>query len=130
MTEGFPDDRRYTETDEWVRQEGEELTCGVTAFAAEQLGDVVYLNLPQVGRHLAKDEAFGEIESVKAVSDLICPLAGEVTAANEELDQNPGLVNEDPYGRGWIIRLRPDDPSQYESLLDAAAYRQSTEARA
>lgn len=130
MAEGFPDDRRYTETDEWVRREGDEVVCGVTAFAAEQLGDVVYLKLPEVGKRFAKDEAFGEIESVKAVSELVCPVGGEVTAANDELDQNPGLVNEDPYNAGWIIRLRPEDPADYDALLDAAGYQRSTEERA
>lgn len=129
MTSAFPDDLRFTASDEWVRRDSDGVTCGITAFASEQLGDVVYLQLPDVGRHLEQSEAFGEIESVKAVSDLNAPLAGEVTATNDELDRNPGLVNEDPYGRGWILRLRPDDPGVYDSLLDAEAYERSTTER-
>lgn len=129
MAEDFPDSLRYTESDEWVRREGDEMVAGITAFASDQLGDVVYVQLPEAGRHFAKGEAFGEIESVKAVSDLFSPIAGGIMTVNGELDQNPGLVNEDPYGRGWLIRLRPDNPADYDALLDAAAYRQSTEAR-
>lgn len=130
MAGNVPDDLRYTSTDEWVRKEGDEVVAGITAFASDQLGDVVYLQLPEVGTHYGKDEAFGEIESVKAVSDLICPVAGEITAVNGELDQNPGLVNEDPYGRGWLTRLRPDNPDDIHSLLDATAYEESTRERA
>src|SRR5690349_1422893 len=126
MSGEFPDELRYTESDEWVRLEAAEAVSGITSFASEQLGDVVYLQLPQVGAHFNKSDAFGEIESVKAVSDLYCPLAGEVVAVNEELDQNPGLVNEEPYGGGWIVRLRLDNPGDYETLLDAAAYERNT----
>lgn len=129
MAEEVPDDRRYTESDEWVKQDGDELLSGVTAFAAEQLGDVVYLQLPEVGAHFDRGQPFGEIESVKAVSDLYLPLGGTVTGVNQELDANPALVNQDPYGQGWIVRFRPDDPDQYDGLLDATAYRQSTEER-
>jgi glycine cleavage system H protein len=129
MTDDFPEELRYTSTDEWVRREGDEVICGITSFAAEQLGDIVYVQLPDVGQHVATDASFGEIESVKAVSELYAPLAGEITGRNDELDENPALVNDDPYGRGWIVRLRADDPGQYDSLLDAAAYRQSTEDR-
>ena len=130
MAENFPDDLRYTESDEWVRRENGELTSGITAFAAEQLGDVVYVQLPDVGGHFGQGDSFGEIESVKAVSDLYSPVAGEILAVNGELDQNPGLVNEDPYGRGWMVRLRPDNPESFDSLLDAKAYEQSTTERA
>jgi glycine cleavage system H protein len=128
MAETFPEDLRYSRSDEWVRREGDEAQCGVTAFAAEQLGDVVYVQLPDVGRALETDEAFGEIESVKAVSDLISPVGGVVTAVNEDLDSNPGLVNEDPYGAGWLIRLKLSDAADLDALLDATAYRQKTEA--
>jgi glycine cleavage system H protein len=130
MAEGFPETLRYTESDEWVRDDGGLFTAGVTAYAAEQLGDVVYLQLPEVGKAYGKGEAFGEIESVKAVSDLYCPLAGEVAEINSELDQNAGLVNEDPYGAGWIVKLHPADPSELDSLLDAAAYERLTKDRA
>lgn len=130
MAGNFPDDLRYTESDEWVRREGEELVSGITAFASDQLGDVVYLQLPDTGKHFGEGDPFGEIESVKAVSDLFAPVAGKIVAANQELDQTPGLVNEDPYGRGWIIRLRPDNVADVDSLLDASAYEQSTTERA
>lgn len=129
MAGSFPQEYRYTESDEWVRPEGGEVVCGITSFASEQLGDVVYLQLPDPGRRVAQGEAFGEIESVKAVSDLYAPLAGEVAAVNEELEQNPGLVNEDAYGAGWLVRLRPDNPADIDSLLDAAAYERSTTER-
>lgn len=129
MAGDFPDDLRYTESDEWVRREDGALVSGITSFAAEQLGDVVYLQLPEMDKHFAKGDSFGVIESVKAVSDLYCPIAGQITAVNEELDQNPGLVNEDPYGRGWIVKLLPDDSADYDSLLDAGAYEQSTTER-
>lgn len=130
MVDKFPDDLRYTDTDEWVRTEGNELVAGITAFASDQLGDVVYIQLPEAGKHFGRREPFGEIESVKAVSDLYCPVAGEILSVNEELDQNPGLVNEDPYGRGWLTRIRPDSLEDVDSLLDAAAYEQSTTERA
>jgi glycine cleavage system H protein len=125
----LPDDLRYTESDEWVRREGDEMTSGITAFAAEQLGDVVYVQLPEAGRQFDKGQTFGEIESVKAVSELYCPLAGEILAVNDELDQNPGLVNDEPYGRGWMVRFRASNPDDYESLLDAQRYEQSTKER-
>ncbi len=126
MAGDFPADLRYTESDEWIRREGDEVVTGVTSYAAEQLGDVVYLQLPAAGSHYAASVPFGEIESVKAVSDLNCPIAGEIVDANDALEQNPGLVNEDPYGEGWIVRLRPDNPADYDSLLDAAGYEQRT----
>jgi glycine cleavage system H protein len=129
MTVNIPDDLRYTESDEWVRRDSDEMVAGITAFATDQLGDVVYLQLPEVGKRFAKGDPFGEIESVKAVSDLYCPISGEVTATNEELDATPGLVNEDPYGRGWIVRIRPENPDEYDSLLDAAAYTTNTAER-
>jgi glycine cleavage system H protein len=129
MTVNIQDDLRYTESDEWVRRDSDEMVAGITAFATDQLGDVVYLQLPEVGKRFAKGDPFGEIESVKAVSDLNCPISGEVTATNEELDATPGLVNEDPYGRGWIVRIRPENPDEYDSLLDAAAYTTNTAER-
>jgi glycine cleavage system H protein len=130
MATDVPDNLRYTASDEWVRREGDELVCGITAFASDQLGDVVYVQLPSVGKRFAEGDTFGEIESVKAVSDLFCPVSGEITGVNEELDQNPGLINEDPYGRGWMLRLRPDNPADYDSLLEPSGYQQSTAERA
>ena len=129
MAEFIPQDRRYTASDEWVRREGDDVVIGITAYAAEQLGDVVYLQLPESGKRYAKGDSFGEIESVKAVSDLYCPLSGTISAANQDLDANPALVNEDPYGQGWFARLTPDTPAEYDALLDAAAYPKSVEER-
>ncbi len=129
MAGDYPDDLRYTTSDEWVRREGDEMVSGITSFAAEQLGDVVYLQLPESGNHYDAGQTYGEIESVKAVSDLYFPLAGTVAAANADLDQNPGLVNEEPYGLGWMLRFRPDNPGDYDSLLSAQDYEQSTKDR-
>lgn len=126
MEDGYPSELRYTTSDEWVRRTGDIMETGITTFASEQLGDVVYIKLPDVGAHFNEGEAYGEIESVKAVSDLNVPLAGTITEANEELDANPALVNDDPYGAGWIIRFRADSPEQFDSLLDAARYQEHT----
>jgi glycine cleavage system H protein len=126
MAGNLPDDLRYTMSHEWVRREGDEVVAGITAFAAEELGDVVYVQLPEVGSNVSKGEPFGEIESVKAVSDLYAPLTGEVTGTNEGLDANPGSVNDDPYGSGWMVRIRLENPAEFDSLLDAAAYEEAT----
>jgi len=119
-----PGDLRYTKDHEWVRLDGDEPTVGVTQFAADQLGDIVYVELPNVGRSVDQFATFGVVESVKAVSDLFAPVAGEVTATNDELGGQPELVNSDPYGEGWMVRVRLTDASQVEVLLDAAAYEQ------
>ena len=119
-----PADLRYTKDHEWVRLEGDEATVGITQFAADQLGDIVYVELPNVGRAVDQFATFGVVESVKAVSDLFAPVAGEVTGANDELGGQPELVNSDPYGAGWMVRLRLTDPAQVDVLLDAAAYEQ------
>ena|SRR5947209_642933 len=129
MEATFPAELRYTNSDEWVRREGDDVTSGITAFAAEQLGDIVYLQLPDVGRQVTKGESYGEIESVKAVSELYAALSGEIIAVNDELDQNPALINEDPYERGWILKVRLDKPEEYDSLLDATGYEKSTTER-
>ena len=117
-----PSDLRYTKDHEWVRVDGEEATVGITEYAASQLGDIVFVELPDVGRSLAQFAAFGVVESVKAVSDLFAPLTGEVSAANETLAGSPELVNSDPYGGGWMLRLRLTAPDEVEELLDATAY--------
>ncbi len=114
-----PADRRYTAEHEWI-DAGDPATVGVTAHAAQQLGDVVFVALPEVGRVLAAGEVFGEIESTKSVSDLFAPAAGEVVAVNDALTDDPGAVNADPYGAGWLIRLRVAEPG---STMDAEAYR-------
>jgi len=119
-------DRRYTRTHEWVSVDGEHATIGITDFAQSQLGDVVFLELPSVGRKLAARDTFGVVESVKAASDLYAPVAGRITAVNDNLSSRPELINSDPYGEGWILKLdlEGDLPSE---LLDEAAYKKVTE---
>ena len=117
-----PTDLRYTRDHEWVRLDGDEATVGITQYAADQLGDIVFVELPDEGRALEAAKPFGVVESVKAVSDLFAPLAGEVIATNPELASRSELVNTDPYGEGWMIRLRVADPAAVDDLLDAAAY--------
>ena len=123
-----PDGLRYTDDHEWLRVEGSEGTVGITAYAADQMGDVVFVELPAVGTQLVTGKTFGVVESVKAVSDLFAPVAGEVTAVNPVLAERPELVNGDPYGEGWMVRLRLSDPAEGERLRDAAAYRDLTRA--
>jgi glycine cleavage system H protein len=117
-----PTDLRYTKDHEWVRMDGDEATIGITKYAADQLGDIVFVELPATGTTLDQFSTFGVVESVKAVSDLFAPVSGEVTAANEELTGKPEVVNSDPYGEGWMLRVRVTDASQLDELLDAAAY--------
>ena len=121
-----PPELRYTKDHEWVRLDGDIATVGVTAFAADQLGDVVFVDLPDAGRSLTQHGTFGVVESVKAVSDLFAPVGGEVVEANPDLAGEPELVNSDPFGKGWMIRIRVSEPGQTEELLDAAAYEQLT----
>jgi glycine cleavage system H protein len=117
-----PTDLRYTKDHEWVRVDGDEATIGITAYAADQLGDIVFVELPDAGRALEQFAAFGVVESVKAVSDLFAPVTGEVTESNPELGRNPELVNSDPYGAGWMLKVRVGDAAQVAELLDADAY--------
>jgi glycine cleavage system H protein len=119
-----PGDLRYTKDHEWIRVEGDEALVGITEYAAEQLGDIVFVELPDAGRSLEQHGTFGVVESVKAVSDLFAPVAGEVVATNEALAGKPELVNDDPYGEGWMLRIRLADAAQPGDLLDAAAYEQ------
>jgi glycine cleavage system H protein len=118
----IPEALRYRETHEWVRVEGDEAVVGITDYAQEELGDVVYVELPEVGREVAAGEAVAVIESVKTASDIYAPVSGTVVATNEDLAEHPEKVNEDPYGAGWIFRLKLKDPAEVEALLDAAAY--------
>jgi glycine cleavage system H protein len=119
----IPDDLRYTEEHEYVRTTSDGVVeVGITDYAQGELGDVVYVELPSPGTRLGKHDVFGTIEAVKAVSELFSPLAGEVVEINSRLDGEPALVNSDPYGAGWMIRIKPDDASAVESLMDAAAY--------
>lgn len=117
-----PETLRYSEDHEWLRTEDGEGVVGITAHAADELGDVVFVELPEVGRKLAKGETFGVIESVKTASDLFAPVAGEVVAVNDALGEAPELVNSEPYEGGWMVRLRLDDAAAAEELMDAAAY--------
>ena len=120
----IPDDLKYTEEHEYVRTRGDGIVeVGITDYAQGELGDVVYVELPSVGTKLGKNDVFGTIEAVKAVSELFSPLAGEVTEVNPRLDGEPALVNGDPYGEGWMIRVRADDPAAVEGLMDASAYK-------
>jgi glycine cleavage system H protein len=117
-----PTDLRYTRDHEWIRVDGEEATVGITQYAADQLGDIVFVELPDPGRDLEVAKPFGVVESVKAVSDLFAPISGEVTSTNDALAGSPELVNSDPYGKGWMIKLSVADPAQLDDLLDGAAY--------
>jgi glycine cleavage system H protein len=117
-----PTDLRYTKDHEWVRSDGDTATVGVTAYAADQLGDIVFVELPEAGRSLEQFAAFGVVESVKAVSDLFAPVSGEVVEANAALAASPELVNTSPYEDGWMVRVRVADPAQLDDLLDPDAY--------
>jgi glycine cleavage system H protein len=126
MPTTFPDDRRYSREHEWVRVEGSTAVIGITTFAADELGDIVYLELPEVGARLTQFGSFGVVESVKAVSDLFAPISGEVTEVNGDLRASPELLNTDPFGAGWIARLALADPAELENLLDAGSYAELT----
>ena len=119
----YPDDLRYTKDHEWVRLEGDRGKVGITHYAQKQLGDVVYLELPEVGRSLKVQESFGTVESVKAVSELFSPVAGEVAEVNAALVQAPEKINTDPYDAGWMIAIKLADPAAVNALMDAAAYK-------
>jgi glycine cleavage system H protein len=121
--ESYPDDLRYHPEHDWARIEGDEATIGITWYAQDSLGELVHYEPPDVGATLTKDGPYGEVESVKAVSDLIAPLSGEVIAVNQKVVDEPETVNEDPYVEGWLVRLRLSDPSEADALLEAEAYR-------
>ena len=125
----FPEDCQYTEEDEWVRDEGQRVRVGITDYAQCQLGDVVFVELPEVGTTLSRGASFGTIESVKAVSDLFAPLAGVIVEVNEKLVEAPEKINESCYGEGWILVVEPEDPSDVTSLMGAAAYREHVDGR-
>ncbi|PID39313.1 MAG: glycine cleavage system protein H [Proteobacteria bacterium] len=118
----FPKDLRYTKSHEWVRKTDSGVVVGITAFAVEQLGDITLVELPEVGKTFAAAADFGTIESVKSVSDLYAPLAGDVTRVNEDLDDSPELVNEDCYKTGWLVEMKPANDADVDALLDADAY--------
>ncbi len=120
----IPDDLKYTKDHEWVKIDGEEATIGITDFAQNELGDIVYIEVGTEGETLDKEETFGTIEAVKTVSDLFMPLSGEVLEFNEELESSPDIVNNDPYGKGWIIKVKLSDPSEADELLSAEKYKE------
>lgn len=125
----IPDDSLYTEQDEWIRQDGEKVFVGITDFAQQQLGDIVFVELPAVGSTINKDETYGVIESVKAVSDLFAPVTGTVLAINDELADAPERINEDCYGDGWLLEIEPTDSDEQDSLLNCIAYQKYIEER-
>jgi len=125
--ESYPDELRYHPEHDWARVEGADATLGITWFAQDALGELVHYEPPEEGATIRKDESYGEVESVKAVSDLITPLSGEVVEVNQQVVDEPETVNEDPYGAGWLVRIRLTDPNEIDSLLDAAAYRKLLE---
>lgn len=122
----YPDDLRYSREHEWVRVDGSRATIGITSFAADELGDIVFVELPEVGSTLTQFAAFGVVESVKAVSDLYSPISGEVLETNDALRETPELLNADAYGEGWIARVELADTDQLDALMDAAAYAEET----
>jgi glycine cleavage system H protein len=120
----IPENCRYTDEHEWIRPEGDVAHVGITEYAAGQLGDITYVELPEVGDQFERGDALAEVESVKAVSDVYAPAGGSVVAVNEELRDEPGLINSDPFDEGWLCTLRLEDPDELEELMDAQAYRE------
>jgi len=118
----FPEDLKYSKEHEWVLVEGNVATIGITDYAQEQLGDIVFVELPAVGDKVSKEDAFGVVESVKAVSDIYAPVSGKVVEVNDDLPDNPEMLNEDPYGDGWIIKVEMNDPEELQDLLNATEY--------
>ncbi|MGH2573427.1 MAG: glycine cleavage system protein GcvH [Actinomycetota bacterium] len=123
----FPEDLKYSKEHEWARRDGDLVRVGISDFAQDALGDVVYVDLPEVGAELKAGQPFGEVESTKSVSDLFAPISGTVVERNEQLADSPEIVNRSPYDEGWMVLVQPTDLSQMEALLDAAAYRDLTE---
>jgi glycine cleavage system H protein len=122
--ESYPEELKYHPEHDWARIEGEEATFGITWYAQDSLGEVVFFEPPEVGTEVAKDATYAEVESVKAVSDVYAPLSGEVTAVNDALTDSPEQINEDPYGEGWLVKVKLSDPSEADALMDAAAYKE------
>ncbi len=123
----IPDELKYTKDHEWIRKEGDEAVIGITEFAQGELGDIVFIEIETEGETLDKDEVFGTIEAVKTVSDLFMPASGEVAEVNPRLANTPDIVNKDPYGEGWMVRIKMTDPGQYDELLSADQYRELIE---
>lgn len=127
MAQNVPQDLKYSKDHEWVRQDGDELVIGITSFAQDQLGDVVYVELPEVDGEIQAGEPFGVVESTKAVSELFAPVSGKVVARNDEIIDAPEKVNQDPFGDAWMIRVKPSNPAEMDALLDAAGYKELIE---
>src|SRR5919108_866934 len=123
----YPSDLLYHPEHDWARVEGENATFGITWYAQDALGEVVFFDPPEIGTQVRKDEPYTEVESVKAVSDVIAPMSGEVVAVNESIAEKPETINDDPYGEGWLVKVKLSDPSEAESLMDAATYEASLE---
>ena len=121
--ETYPEDLRYHPEHDWARVDGDEATFGITWFAQDQLGEVVFFDPPEIGTQVTQDEPYAEVESVKVVSDVFAPLSGEIVEVNETLAESPEKVNEDPYGEGWMVKVQLSDPSEADNLLDVGAYR-------
>jgi glycine cleavage system H protein len=127
MAESYPDDLKYHPDHDWARVEGETATFGVTWYAQDALGEVVFFDPPEVGAAVKKDDSYAEVESVKAVSDVFAPLSGEIVEVNEELADSPERINADPYGEGWMVKVKLSDPAEVDQLLDVSAYRELLE---
>ncbi len=127
MAESYPEDLKYHPDHDWARVDGDEATFGITWYAQDALGEVVFYDPPEVGATVSASHAYAEVESVKAVSDVFAPLSGEVTAVNGDLVESPEKINEDPYGEGWLVKVRLSDPDELDSLLDVAAYKELLE---
>ena len=125
----FPDDLRYSDSDEWVRLDGGVARIGLTDYAQTELSDIVFVEFPEIGAQVEAGQCFGVVESVKAVSDLFAPISGEVVEIHADIEEHPEWVNEDPYGSGWILALRPEDPADVAKLMSADDYREHVEAR-
>ena len=126
-SESYPDDLKYHHEHDWALIEGDEATFGITWYAQDALGEVVFFDPPEVGASVSGGQSYAEVESVKAVSDVIAPLSGEVTAVNEAVSETPELINEDPYTSGWLVKVKLSDPGEKDSLMDAAAYKAQLE---
>ena len=120
----FPEELKYTKDHEWLRVEGDTATIGITEFAQSELGDIVFVEIETEGEELDKEEVFGSVEAVKTVSDLFMPISGEVVEVNADLEETPEVVNEDPYGKGWMVKVKISDSSELDDLLDAEAYKE------
>jgi glycine cleavage system H protein len=118
----YPDDLKYHPEHDWARIEGDSATFGITWYAQDALGEVVFFDAPELGSQVSKDQAYTEVESVKAVSDVFAPLSGEITAVNDALADNPETINDDPYGQGWLVKVKLSDPSEADSLMDSTEY--------